>query len=415
MLSSELAVVLAFLLPFSELSTYHVGDQLLGLDERYLHVSMRITVERELASHTLWKSLEGLGILLAQMSEDILALCVLIKVLVVCAMSSQQVIKLLDEAADSRDELDEALRDKHHTEVVAILCTLSHCCSNLLNDLVQRHILLLDLLRDEADVRLCLECALQSDMRSGTTHELDEVPVFTGRVSITLDVTDKLRVNLCSSIETEAGLNLVVLQVAVDSLRAADDLHAILLSCIVLSEHASVGVGVITTNDDDSLDVELTDDLQSFLELIHLLKLCTARANHIKATGVTILVNKILCQFDIVVINQTTRTHEETVDLVVGVHLLHGIEDTANDVVTTRSLTTGKDDTDVHLTCCLFVTGDKLDERHSISVGEKLLDFFLITYALGRLSLLYFYGTLQTLGELGLVLCTCFLQKTCLH
>ena len=92
---------------------------------------------------------------------------------------SQYVVELSDELLDGWDELDYTLRDDNGTEVVAIGSTLTNSVSNVCNDIVEAHTLLLDLLRYEADVRLSLQSALQSDMRSRTTHHLDEMPVLT--------------------------------------------------------------------------------------------------------------------------------------------------------------------------------------------------------------------------------------------
>ena len=105
------------------------------------------------------------------------------------------VYKRQDQAFHSRNELDQALRDQYRTEVITLGGTLSHDTSHVSNDIVQRHILLLNLLGDDTNVRLSLQSALQSDMRSGATHQFDEVPVFLGGVTVTLDVTDYLGVN----------------------------------------------------------------------------------------------------------------------------------------------------------------------------------------------------------------------------
>ncbi len=255
-------------------------------------------------------------------------------------MSGEQVVELVDEATDCRYKLDKALRNEHHTEVVAILSTLSNSRGDLLNNLIERHVLGLNLLRDDADVRLGLESALKGDVRSRTAHELNEVPILAGRVGVALDVTNELSVNLCSGVETKACLDLVVLQVTINGLRATDNLYAVILSSIVLSQHASVSIRVVTTDNYDSLDIELAKNLDTLLKLTNFLKLRTARTDHIETTCVTIVVNELRSELDVVVVHQTAGTHQETVHLVGRVHLLHGIEDTANHIVTTRSLTT---------------------------------------------------------------------------
>ena len=61
---------------------------------------MRVTVKRELACNALWQGSECLSILLGQVSQDILALCSLVKVLIVSSVLSKQVIQLVNEATD---------------------------------------------------------------------------------------------------------------------------------------------------------------------------------------------------------------------------------------------------------------------------------------------------------------------------
>ena len=118
---------------------------------------------------------------------------------------------------------------------------------------------------------------------------------------------------------------------------------------IVLSQHTGIGVRVVTTDDHDGLDVELTDDLQTLLKLIHLLQLRTTGTDHVETTGVTILVDDLRSQFHIVMVYETTRAEDETVETVLRVEFLDLVEQTRNHVMTARSLTTTEDDTHVHL------------------------------------------------------------------
>ena len=252
-------------------------------------------------------------------------------------------------------------------------------------------------------------------MGSRATHHLDEVPILASGVAVALDVTDELGVSLTSGVETERGLNLVVLQVAVDGLRAADDLHTVLLSSIVLSKHAGVGVGVVATDDDNSLDVELANDLQTLLELLHLLELRTAGANHVEATRVAILVGYLLRDLHVVVVDQTARTEDEAVETVLGIEFLDGIEETRDDVMTARSLTTAEDHADVHHLRVGFLAGHELHQRHTVGVGEQLLDFFLIAYTLCGFTFLYLNSSLQAFRQFGQISCAFNLQKTFFH
>ena len=63
-------------------------------------------------------------------------------------------------------------------------------------------------------------------MRSAASHHLDEMPVFLSGVCIALNVADDFAVCLCRGIETEGAFDILVFQIAVNRLRAADDLYA---------------------------------------------------------------------------------------------------------------------------------------------------------------------------------------------
>ena len=229
---------------------------------------MRVTVQRQLTSYALRKRSIQIRVLLRQLADDISTLLALLDHLELSVVLSQEVVQLGDQAFHSRNELDQALRDQYRTEVIPLGGTFSHDTSHVSNDIVQRHILLLNLLGDDTNVRLSLQSALQSDMRSGATHQFDEVPVFLGGVTVTLDVTDYLGVNLTSRVETERGLDLGVLQVAVDRLRATDYLYAGANSLVILGQYASVRVRIVTADNNQSLDIKLFQDLKTFIELL---------------------------------------------------------------------------------------------------------------------------------------------------
>ena len=112
---------------------------------------------------------------------------------------------------------------------------------------------------------------------------------------------------------------------------------------------------------------------------------------------------------------QTARAEDETVEAVLGVQLLNLVEQTGDDVVTARSLTTAEDDTHVHLLRVGLGSGDELNEGHTVGVGEQLLDLFLVGYTLGGSTLLHFDSTLQSLRQLGLIGGSCNLQCTFFH
>ena len=177
-------------------------------------------------------------------------------------------------------------------------------------------------------------------MASTTAHEADEVPVFLSRVSVALDVTDKLCEGLTCRVKTKRSLDHLVLEVTVDSLGATDYLDTAVLLDIVLSKYASVGVRVVTTNDHNSLDTKLLAYLDTIVKLLGFLKFCTTRTDDVKTTGVAIFVDYISCQLSILTIYQTARTTQETIKFVLWVDTLECVEKTTNHIVTSRGLTT---------------------------------------------------------------------------
>ena len=252
-------------------------------------------------------------------------------------------------------------------------------------------------------------------MRSRTAHQLDEVPIFLCRVAVALDVADNLRINLSGSVETKRGFNHFVLQVAVDSLRAANHLNANVLCLVVFGKHTSVGVRVVTTNDNYSLDVEFLKDYKAFFELFWLFELCTTRTNDVEATGVAIFVDNFRSELNIIVVNQTAGAHQETIQTVCLVDSLDAIKQTANHIVSTRSLTTRQNNAYVELSTSqlallrVFFEGQL---RKSISVWEQSLDFFLVGYRLGWFTLYSLHSTPQRRRKLWLILRASHLQCT---
>ena len=252
-------------------------------------------------------------------------------------------------------------------------------------------------------------------MRSRTTHQLDEMPVFTSGITIALYVSYQFTIGLTCSIKTKAGLNLLVLQVAVNSLGATNNLNSIVLSCVVLGQNTSIGIRVVSTNNDQSFDAKFTQNLNTTFKLTFFLQLCTSRTNDIKTTSIAIFVDESICKFYILMVNQTTRSHQETIQLAVRIERLHSVIKTTDNVVAARSLTTTKDDTYVEWLQSLLFASLKSNNWHTISIGEHGLNLILVTYTLGGCTLYSYYRTLQSLWKFGLIGSTSYLQCAFFH
>ena len=166
-----------------------------------------------------------------------------------------------------------------------------HGVGNVVRDLGEGHLLLGHFLADQADVGLGLQRAFQRHVGSGTAHDLDKVPILLGGVGVTLDVADDLAVGLGGGVEAEGALDVLVLQVAVDGLGAADDLNAAVVGSKVLGENRGVGVGVVAADDDDGGDAMLLADALGNGELLLGFQLGSAGADDVKSAGVAVLVD----------------------------------------------------------------------------------------------------------------------------
>ena len=69
-----------------------------------------------------------------------------------------------------------------------------------------------------------------------------------------------------SGIETEGAFDIFILQVAVDGLRASDDLNTGIVCCKVFSQNCSVCIGIVTTDDYDCGNAMLLADFSKQLQ-----------------------------------------------------------------------------------------------------------------------------------------------------
>ena len=237
---------------------------------------MGVAVEHELTCHVFGQALEGSHVLGAEVAEDECGELVGVHSCHFGLMASEEFVEFGDEALDLGDEFDEAFGDEDRTEVVAFGCTCCHDACDVVDYVGEAHVACFDFLGDEADVGLGLKSALEGDVACRAAHQFDEVPVFLGRVAVTLDVADDFGVYLGGGVEAERSLDDVVLEVAVDGLGAADDLNAGVVGLVVLGKDCGVGVRVVAADDDESGDAELAEDDKTFLELVYFLELGAA-------------------------------------------------------------------------------------------------------------------------------------------
>ncbi|MPM87115.1 hypothetical protein SDC9_134208 [bioreactor metagenome] len=240
---TEFPGIASFSLHLLEAGFDHGGEQLVGLDTRYLDVSMGVAVHQQLFLDFIGKNGEhGLRALAQTTADERYALGTVGQGVESNLFLCQEVVDLVDQSLDLRDELNQAFGNKHHTEVVSIQCTIAHRLGDILNDADQTLLVGLDLFTDQTYIRLGLKSALQCDVTCTATHQFNEVPVLLGTVCIALDVADQLAVRLGGGIEPERYFDGFILQVPVDGLWATDDLDTVLLLQEILGKHTCIGV-----------------------------------------------------------------------------------------------------------------------------------------------------------------------------
>ena len=274
---------------------------------------MRVTIQCQLTSYTFRQTCIDSRVFRRQLTDDVITLMRLLDLRELFCICSQEVVQLSDQTLHSRNKFHQSFRNQYCTEVISLCSTVSYHFSDRCYYIIQRHIFFFHFFRNDTYVRLYLQSTFQCDVRSRTTHQFDEVPVFTCRVTVTLDVTDYFCISLTCCIETERSFNHIVLQVTVNCFRATDYLYTVLLGSIVFSQHTSVCIRVITTDDNQCFDAQFFDDLKSLFKLSFSFQLRTSRTDDIETTCVTVFVNDVSSQFHIVVVYQTARTQNKTI------------------------------------------------------------------------------------------------------
>ena len=254
----EAARILAGLLTLGQLLLHTAHNELLRLDLGHLHVAVGITIQSQLVTQGGGEVVKEV----ASLGGEVLGDGGLLGV-----TSRNHVVDLGDECSHLGDELDQSLGEEDHAVVLAQLGAFDDELHHLLGDLLDGLLLGGDLLADEGIVGMGLEGTLHGDVRSRTTHQTYEVVVLLGGEGIHADVADKLRVDLAGSVEAEGDGDVVVLQIAVNGLRAANHVCAVINALEVLGENGSIGVGVISSNHNQTVQLQIVAYLGRSLEL----------------------------------------------------------------------------------------------------------------------------------------------------
>ena len=308
---------------------------------------MRVAIQAELNLNFTRQRAEYKAGILRQTAADKLQLFTGIKKTVEgFRFLRQKIIQRGDKCFHFRNELNQTFRNQRYTKVHAAISTGSDNFSDVFHQIFKRHLSGSNFFRNNRNVRLGLQRAFQRDMTGAASHQFDEVPIFLGRVGITPDIADKFAVYTAGSIKTKGSFNAIILQVAVNCLRTADDVNANAVLLVVFSQQTGVGIGVVTADDYQRLDSKFFTVLLGRLEMFFGFQFSTSGTDHIKTTGIAVGVNDLIRQKDLFTFNQTVRPLEEAVKFARRIQRFQPVIKPSNYVVTARSLTTGKNHPD---------------------------------------------------------------------
>lgn len=131
---------------------------------------------------------------------------------------------------------------------------------------------------------------------------------------------------------------MLVFKITINSLWGSNNSAFGVVLCEVFSKKASVGVGVVATNDNDTIQVKGFAVLEGVFKLLRRLNLVSSRANHVEASHVSVKLHVVGLDLHVVVAEDAVRSVEESKQLRVRVDLLSHIKETHDHIVSSCGL-----------------------------------------------------------------------------
>ena len=413
---AELTGIGSFLLHGSQTLFYHGSQQLFCFDAGNLYVSVGVTVCQELSSNGFRQGSKGFVGSRSQVGlEPILAGSKISQSVELVLMSSHGVVQFGNQALHFGNEFHQSFGNQNDSKVFLVLCTLGDNTANIIGNSTQGHLLCLNFLRNQANIRLCLQGAFQSNVAGRASHQLDKVPVLLGTVGITANISNQLGISLTSSVKSKACFNLLVLQVTVDSLGNTDNTGLLSQLQETLCQQGCICVGVITTDDYNGIQVKLFCSGNAGCILLGSFNLGASRTNHVESTSVAVFIHKGISNFYIFTIDKSRGTTCKTDNNRILISLLDSVIQTGNNIVSTGSLSTRKNDSNTDfLQGIRIVTLLEQGLWLSVSILEQVFQLSLVSNGTGGLSKID-YNILRLVvrknsGQLWLVPITGLLQ-----
>ncbi|GBE60728.1 hypothetical protein BOVATA_022210 [Babesia ovata] len=207
------------------------------------------------------------------------------------------------------------------------MITFLHEVHNIINNGGQRLLLSADLLANQNHVRVRLHTALQSEMGRRTAHDANEVVRVLGAAGVSAQVANELGVRARSGVEPKAHLYVVRLHVTVHCFGDANNAtglakHRVAIRDVrrlaprkVVGKQSSVAVGTITTNNDQTVQIQIVHSLNGAVKVSHTGNLATTGQQHVETTHVSELLHQIITNDLVLAIEEPVQTTVETYQL----------------------------------------------------------------------------------------------------
>jgi len=166
------------------------------------------------------------------------------------AAMSEDLVELRDQMLNLRNKIDQTLRNKNHAVMFPEVCSFANDVRDAVRHLPQGLVLRVNLLADDGNIGMRLQCALESDVRSSPTHQAHKMVVLPCGPRVYHDVPDELRVDLARRVEAEARGHLLRLQISIDCLRTPDHSRLQILGSEILPHERRICVGIVSADDD---------------------------------------------------------------------------------------------------------------------------------------------------------------------
>ena len=366
---AEDALVGASLLSSVKLFSDEVGEEFLGLNLGELNFSTDFSLEEKCLLEEIGKGgVQRVGPGSEQsLDGNIVGKLLLESVLLLLFFNVfEKLVELAEKLMEGRDVGEETFGDDNATVVLVLVGSGGDDISNVVDDVLEGLETVGALLGDDHDVRLGLEGTLEGQVGRLLAHKSDKVPVLDGGGRVGEHVSDQLGVHLGGSVETNRGLNVLVVNVSVNGGGNDDDSGLDLVLDEVLRQGNTVGHGVGGTDEHETSEAELLGDLSSGSSLLLGSEGVLASADVIVSTKVVVVLEGFSGKLDSVGDQKSLNTTHETND---GYVLSLGLESqkTVNDVVTSRGLSAHEDNTN-------FLGRLLVDvEEVSVDLGKSLV------------------------------------------